>query len=300
MCVSAWGAPLRGANAVANTNTRRAHIVSASRGVAGRRRYDATGRPNMPRTRKKPERYSEAARLTQLRTTAGLSQRDIADVFRVTKGAIAQWETSERTIPGPVLALIDIYEEHLWPRAASDVCEGGIEEPPEAQPGERAGRGLVDLHPRHRPTCRIAYRVAVAPGRSSTVQQDGGRPQRPRDEARANGDLHGLRLAGRGPSRPRAASDGGESDAEYRACRDVPPRAGRSAEAALRALGHEAHRCRQYRAGSSSRHQDGADRCGQDPAPQDRGGPRGRSRQRRAGRPSDRANRAEPTPGSPP
>ena len=52
----------------------------------------------------------EAQRLKKLRTALALSQRDFAREFRVAQGAIAHWEAGNRTIPGPVLKLIEIYE----------------------------------------------------------------------------------------------------------------------------------------------------------------------------------------------
>jgi transcriptional regulator with XRE-family HTH domain len=61
----------------------------------------------------KSTRQKEAARLTALREALKLTQREMADEFRVTHGAIGLWERGERTIPGPVLKLIDLYEEKL-------------------------------------------------------------------------------------------------------------------------------------------------------------------------------------------
>lgn len=56
---------------------------------------------------------SAALRLKKIRTVLQLSQRELAAEFKVTGSAIAQWETGKRPIPGPVLKLIDIYEESL-------------------------------------------------------------------------------------------------------------------------------------------------------------------------------------------
>ncbi|WP_415062520.1 AarF/UbiB family protein [Bdellovibrio sp.] len=59
-------------------------------------------------------------RLKKLREFLGYSQRDLANEFQVTSGAIAHWESGARPIPGPVVRLIDIYEESLSLRAASE------------------------------------------------------------------------------------------------------------------------------------------------------------------------------------
>jgi len=39
-----------------------------------------------------------------------MSQVELAKEFQVAQGAIAQWERGDRTIPGPVLKLVSIYE----------------------------------------------------------------------------------------------------------------------------------------------------------------------------------------------
>lgn len=52
-------------------------------------------------------------RLKNLRKILQLSQRELAAEFKVTGAAIAQWEGGKRPIPGPVLKLIEIYEESL-------------------------------------------------------------------------------------------------------------------------------------------------------------------------------------------
>lgn len=52
-------------------------------------------------------------RLKNLRKILQLSQRELAAEFKVTGAAIAQWESGKRPIPGPVLKLIEIYEETL-------------------------------------------------------------------------------------------------------------------------------------------------------------------------------------------
>lgn len=52
-------------------------------------------------------------RVQRLRNTLGLTQRQCAEEFKVTHGAIALWESGERLVPGPVLRLLEIYEEEL-------------------------------------------------------------------------------------------------------------------------------------------------------------------------------------------
>ncbi len=67
----------------------------------------------MPRHREKPQRTNEGVRLKGLRETLGLTQRELATEFNVTAGAIAQWENGERTVAGPILKLVQLYEREL-------------------------------------------------------------------------------------------------------------------------------------------------------------------------------------------
>jgi predicted unusual protein kinase regulating ubiquinone biosynthesis (AarF/ABC1/UbiB family) len=67
----------------------------------------------LPRFQESESRAAEGTRLAALRDVLGMSQRELADEFQVTSGAIAQWETGQRTIPGPVLQLIALYERDL-------------------------------------------------------------------------------------------------------------------------------------------------------------------------------------------
>lgn len=53
----------------------------------------------------------DSKRLLALRKSLGFSQREMAKEFNVSAGAIALWETGDRPISGPVLKLIEIYEE---------------------------------------------------------------------------------------------------------------------------------------------------------------------------------------------
>lgn len=52
-------------------------------------------------------------RLKDLRKNLGLSQRQLASEFKVSAGAIAQWESGARPVPGPVIKLMEVYEETL-------------------------------------------------------------------------------------------------------------------------------------------------------------------------------------------
>ena len=52
-------------------------------------------------------------RLTRLRQLLGQSQRELAAELGVAPSALAQGETGVHAIPGPVLKLLDHYEEHL-------------------------------------------------------------------------------------------------------------------------------------------------------------------------------------------
>jgi transcriptional regulator with XRE-family HTH domain len=51
--------------------------------------------------------------LASLRDALGMSQRELAAEFHVTGSAIAEWETGQKTIPGPVIHLMDLYERDL-------------------------------------------------------------------------------------------------------------------------------------------------------------------------------------------
>ncbi len=56
---------------------------------------------------------NHAARLKLLRESMGFSQRDMAGELGVVHGTIGLWESAQRTIPGPVLILMDLYEREL-------------------------------------------------------------------------------------------------------------------------------------------------------------------------------------------
>jgi transcriptional regulator with XRE-family HTH domain len=64
----------------------------------------------MPRNKPESFRKVEAKRLLRLRQKLGFTQRDMAVEFNSTPSAIALWETGDRTISGPVLRLIEVYE----------------------------------------------------------------------------------------------------------------------------------------------------------------------------------------------
>ena len=67
----------------------------------------------MPRHSDRKSRLDEAKRLRRLRHYLQVSQRDLANEFKVGHGAISFWESGRRTIPGPILKLIEIYESEL-------------------------------------------------------------------------------------------------------------------------------------------------------------------------------------------
>ncbi len=54
-----------------------------------------------------------AERLKHLRQLLGLSQRQLAAEFNVSPGAIANWESGTRPLPGSILRLVEMYEENL-------------------------------------------------------------------------------------------------------------------------------------------------------------------------------------------
>ncbi len=85
----------------------------------------------MPRSVATELRSAESRRLLVLRETLGLSQRDLAEQFSVAPSAIAQWETGDHSIPGPVLKLMELFEQ-----------EAGIQDEPEL-PNAGWGRSLT-------------------------------------------------------------------------------------------------------------------------------------------------------------
>lgn len=64
----------------------------------------------MPRTIKKKLRLTEARQLLRLREKMQLNQREMAKRLNVSCGAVAHWELGNRTIPGAILKLMEIYE----------------------------------------------------------------------------------------------------------------------------------------------------------------------------------------------
>ena len=64
----------------------------------------------MARFRGPESRLAEGERLTRLREALGLSQRELALEFQVAPAAVALWERGQRTLPGPALRLLRLYE----------------------------------------------------------------------------------------------------------------------------------------------------------------------------------------------
>lgn len=79
-------------------------VCQNTRSISG-----ATKMPTSPPNR----RRDDAQRLWRVRDSMGLSQREFAKELGVTPGAVAQWEGRKRSIPGPVLKLLEIYEREL-------------------------------------------------------------------------------------------------------------------------------------------------------------------------------------------
>jgi len=66
----------------------------------------------MPRFKESSRtRNKEGNRLWNLRDKLGWTQERLAGEWNVTRLAITYWENGDRTIPGPVLRLIQIYEK---------------------------------------------------------------------------------------------------------------------------------------------------------------------------------------------
>jgi len=65
------------------------------------------------KSKQDPGRRRAAARLRRLRGALGFSQREMAAELRVAHGAVGLWESGSRPIPGPVLKLMELFEEEL-------------------------------------------------------------------------------------------------------------------------------------------------------------------------------------------
>ena len=77
----------------------------------------------MPETSSRGRKHN-AQRLWRVRDALGLSQREFARELGVTSGAVAQWESRKRGIPGPVLKLLELYEREL---GMTEHTEEGLE-----------------------------------------------------------------------------------------------------------------------------------------------------------------------------
>ncbi len=58
-------------------------------------------------------RKKEGNRLKNLRQEMNMTVRKLAEEFNVAHSSISQWENGEHAIPGPVIKLIEIYEQKL-------------------------------------------------------------------------------------------------------------------------------------------------------------------------------------------
>ena len=58
-------------------------------------------------------RKKEGTRLKNLRKQMDMTVRELAQEFQVAYSSISQWENGEPSIPGPVLKLIEIYEQRI-------------------------------------------------------------------------------------------------------------------------------------------------------------------------------------------
>lgn len=56
------------------------------------------------------EKNIDAKRILKLRKKMGMSQRALAKEFNVSPGAVAHWENGLRKVSGPILRLLEIYE----------------------------------------------------------------------------------------------------------------------------------------------------------------------------------------------
>jgi predicted unusual protein kinase regulating ubiquinone biosynthesis (AarF/ABC1/UbiB family)/DNA-binding XRE family transcriptional regulator len=67
----------------------------------------------LPRHQDSDLRAAEGIRLASLREALGMSQRELAAEFQVSRVAVGQWEAGKKTVPGPVLQLMALYERDL-------------------------------------------------------------------------------------------------------------------------------------------------------------------------------------------
>ncbi len=61
-------------------------------------------------SKSKSDKKQDSLRLLALRKANDWTQRDLAKEFQVSHGAVAMWESGDRSIPGAVIKLIEIYE----------------------------------------------------------------------------------------------------------------------------------------------------------------------------------------------
>ncbi len=88
----------------------------------------------------KSSNLSGAERIKRLRQHLNFSLRELAEEFQVTHGAVALWESGERPIQGPVLRLLEIYEQDLGLK--NEGTSSGFEEIDQIVTS-RFGRGLA-------------------------------------------------------------------------------------------------------------------------------------------------------------
>lgn len=72
---------------------------------------------------------AEAERLVRLREALGLSQREMAAEFQVAPAAVALWERGSRTLPGPALRLLRLYESAVG-LAPAEAPPGWLDDSP--------------------------------------------------------------------------------------------------------------------------------------------------------------------------
>lgn len=70
----------------------------------------------------RPETDAEAIRVFMFQER--LTQKAFAEKLRVSLGAVSQWLSGKRKVPGYVLAYIDLYRAHKFMRAMFDSRSG--------------------------------------------------------------------------------------------------------------------------------------------------------------------------------
>jgi transcriptional regulator with XRE-family HTH domain len=108
--------------------------LRGARGATGGRAFTESSQAcytgAMARFRRPDSRRAEGGRLIRLREALGLSQRELAQEFHVAPAAVALWERGNRTLPGPALRLLRLYESAVGIEPEGAAPPGWLETSP--------------------------------------------------------------------------------------------------------------------------------------------------------------------------